>query len=120
MKFPASSRPAGVPVFPGNRETALLTTFSRQASLPAKRGRTTIVDNHPENGHAPIRRPWSWPLASGAAGESTGLFELSAPSKQRRGTAVRGTANWDVAMKKAKGQAERYARSLPPAEGSVA
>ena len=27
----------GVPVFPGNRETALLTTFSRQASLPAKR-----------------------------------------------------------------------------------
>ena len=35
----------------------------------------------------------------------------------RRGTAVRGTKGWDVAMLKAKGQAEQYARALPVAEG---
>jgi hypothetical protein len=38
---------------------------------------------------------------------------LFAPDRARRGTAVRGTAGWDAAMKKAKGQAERYVRSLP-------
>lgn len=35
----------------------------------------------------------------------------------RRGTAVRGTRGWDVAMLKAKGQAEAYARALPVEEG---
>lgn len=35
----------------------------------------------------------------------------------RRGTAVRGTQGWDVAMLKAKGQAEQYARALPVEEG---
>ncbi|OGR32320.1 MAG: DNA methyltransferase [Desulfuromonadales bacterium GWC2_61_20] len=35
----------------------------------------------------------------------------------RRGTAVRGTKGWDVAMLKAKGQAEQYARALPVEEG---
>jgi len=35
----------------------------------------------------------------------------------RRGTAVRGTRGWDVAMLKAKGQAEQYARALPVDEG---
>lgn len=35
----------------------------------------------------------------------------------RRGTAVRGTKGWDVAMLKAKGQAESYARALPVEEG---
>lgn len=35
----------------------------------------------------------------------------------RRGTAVRGTRGWDVAMLKAKGQAEQYARALPGEEG---
>lgn len=35
----------------------------------------------------------------------------------RRGTAVRGTRGWDVAMLKAKGQAEQYARALPLEEG---
>jgi hypothetical protein len=29
------------------------------------------------------------------------------------------TAGWDAAMKKAKGQAERYVRSLPPVEGNL-
>jgi hypothetical protein len=40
------------------------------------------------------------------------------PPPQRRGTAVRGTAHWDAEMKKAKGQAERYVRSLPADEGN--
>lgn len=55
-----------------------------------------------------------------SAEEGPSLFELDAPSRSRgrRGTAVRGTANWDAAMKKAKGQAERYVRSLPADEGN--
>jgi hypothetical protein len=35
----------------------------------------------------------------------------------KRGTAVRGTKGWDLAMLKAKGQAEQYARALPLNEG---
>jgi len=58
--------------------------------------------------------------SSAAAADSASLFELdaSAAGRTRRGTAVRGTAGWDVAMKKAKGQAERYVRSLPAEEGN--
>jgi hypothetical protein len=39
-----------------------------------------------------------------------------APTPRRRGTAVRNTSTWDVAMERARRQAETYARSLPPAE----
>ena len=46
------------------------------------------------------------------------LFAPEAHPRARRGTAVRGTAPWDAAMKKAKGQAERYVRSLPVDEGN--
>ena len=35
----------------------------------------------------------------------------------KRGTAQRGSAAWDEAMLKARGQAEQYARALPPSEG---
>lgn len=35
----------------------------------------------------------------------------------KKGTAVRGTAAWDVAMLAARGQGESYIRALPPAEG---
>ncbi len=38
-------------------------------------------------------------------------------SNAKRGTAVRGTKGWDLAMVKAKGQAEQYARALPVGEG---
>jgi len=38
-------------------------------------------------------------------------------SAARRGAAVRGTKGWDLAMVKAKGQAEQYARALPVGEG---
>ncbi len=43
------------------------------------------------------------------------LFDL--PKKTRTGTAVRGTGGWDQAMRRAKAQAERYVRALPPDEG---
>lgn len=36
----------------------------------------------------------------------------------RKGTAVRGSRGWDVAMGKARGQAEQYVRALPVAEGN--
>jgi hypothetical protein len=43
------------------------------------------------------------------------LFDLTAASrgKQRRGTAVRGTVQWDAAMKEARGQALRYIHEPP-------
>lgn len=42
---------------------------------------------------------------------------LKKPKKGRKGTAVRGTKNWDDAMVAARGQAEQYARALPVSEG---
>ncbi len=42
---------------------------------------------------------------------------LGVARSSRRGTAVRGTKGWDSAMVEAKGQAERYARALPQADG---
>jgi hypothetical protein len=38
-------------------------------------------------------------------------------SRQRKGTAVRGTHGWDEAMLAARGQAEQYAKALPASEG---
>jgi hypothetical protein len=43
-------------------------------------------------------------------------FSLSPQRRARRGTAVRGTAEWDAAMFLAKGQAEFYVRNLPSFE----
>ena len=58
----------------------------------------------------------------GSSAEEGGvsLFELdtAAKGKHKRGTAVRGTAQWDVAMKKAKGQAAGYVHALPAEEGN--
>ena len=42
---------------------------------------------------------------------------LKTPQPARKGHAVRGTGGWDVAMYKAKEQAEGYARGLPADEG---
>jgi hypothetical protein len=53
-----------------------------------------------------------------AAEEAGGLFAPEPAARLRRGTAVRGTDHWDAEMKKAKGQAERYVRSLPVEEGN--
>jgi hypothetical protein len=45
------------------------------------------------------------------------LAAQDAKRKLKAGTARRGTVVWDDAMLRAKGQAEQYARSLPPSEG---
>jgi hypothetical protein len=51
---------------------------------------------------------------------TTSLFadlDLPPTQKQKKGTALRGTKAWDVAMVRARGQAERYAKALPMSEG---
>ncbi len=48
--------------------------------------------------------------------EQLALFGAPA-RKAKRGTAVRGTAAWDDAMVRARGQAEAYAKALPNEEG---
>lgn len=53
------------------------------------------------------------PLFAGAP-SATG----SGVSRGRRGAARRGTQGWDVAMRRARGQAERYVRALPADEGN--
>ncbi len=47
------------------------------------------------------------------------LSEAAQTKQQRakKGTAIRGSAAWDGAMLKARGQAEQYARALPASEG---
>jgi hypothetical protein len=47
------------------------------------------------------------------APEPSLLFE----TPHRRGTAIRGTAGWDLAMLRARNQAEQYAKALPAADG---
>ena len=52
--------------------------------------------------------------------ENEAFLSASAQVRQRRlrrGTATRGSAAWDAAMLKARGQAEQYARALPASEG---
>lgn len=51
--------------------------------------------------------------AAEAGEEDLDLFGQSAARRIKRGTAKRGTGGWTAAMIAAKGQAERYARSLP-------
>lgn len=51
--------------------------------------------------------------AAEAGEEDLDLFGQSAARRMKRGTARRGTGGWTAAMIGAKGQAERYARSLP-------
>lgn len=53
----------------------------------------------------------------GSDKEQTLDLFIDLPNSTRKGTAVRGTKGWDVAMLKAKGQAEQYARALPVEEG---
>ena len=48
--------------------------------------------------------------------EQLALFG-GADIQARKGTAVRGTKNWSIAMQRARGQAERYAKALPIEHG---
>ncbi len=45
------------------------------------------------------------------------LFGQTAAIRVKRGTAMRGTSGWIKAMTQANGQAERYAKALPPDHG---
>lgn len=51
------------------------------------------------------------------APEALSQAEEMRRAKRKRGTATRNTAGWERAMMRAKGQAERYVRALPSAEG---
>ena len=51
------------------------------------------------------------------AAAAAALLPEKTKKTKRRGTAVRGTPSWDDAMLRARGQADRYARALPAAEG---
>lgn len=53
----------------------------------------------------------------GAEKEIADEQRLAPVPKLKRGTATRGTKGWDEAMLRARGQAEQYARALPPEEG---
>lgn len=44
--------------------------------------------------------------------------EATGARTKARGVAVRGTRGWDVAMRKARGQAEQYVKALPASEGN--
>ena len=58
---------------------------------------------------------------SDADDSAGGLFapaQLTPTGKLHKGTAVRGTRQWDLAMLKARGQAEQYVRALPASEGN--
>jgi hypothetical protein len=46
------------------------------------------------------------------------VAEATHTGRVRRGAGARGTPGWDVAMQKARGQAEGYVRALPPSEGN--
>jgi len=46
-----------------------------------------------------------------------GLPLLQVESPRRRGSGIRGSRGWDAVMLRAKNQADRYARNLPPTEG---
>ena len=47
------------------------------------------------------------------------LESAGAVSRKRKSAPVRGTSAWDDAMLKARGQAERYVRALPPSDPNL-
>ena len=65
-------------------------------------------------GAIPAGRPYDHDATAGRVADSPLRYT---PYPTKRGTAVRGTKGWDLAMLKAKGQAEQYARALPVGEG---
>lgn len=77
------------------------------------------ADGHTSNGRIDLYKRECFVLEAkqgSSATVETPLFG-TAPAAGRRGTARRGTSQWDDAMQRAKNQAERYARALPADEG---
>jgi SAM-dependent methyltransferase len=75
--------------------------------LEAKQGSNPVL---------PSRNPSLLSFRSEAEESASRTSATSTPTRQRRGTAIRGTHGWDEAMLKARGQAEQYARALPASE----
>jgi hypothetical protein len=102
--------PGPEPTRPNDRDNAYV--FERSVPMDDGDGNTTI-------GRIDLYKRGCFVLEAKQGSTVTAADELLfAPERNRRGTAVRGTARWDAAMKKAKGQAERYVRSLPASEGN--
>lgn len=77
------------------------------------------ADGHTSNGRIDLYKRGCFVLEAkqgSSATVETPLFG-TAPAASRRGTARRGTTQWDDAMQRAKNQAESYARALPASEG---
>lgn len=98
------------PSAPDDRDNAYV--FERNVPLVHEGGRTTT-------GRIDLYKRGSFVLEAkqgATGGEESPLFGVPA-APQRRGHGIRGSRAWDDSMQRAKNQAERYARSLPPEEG---
>ena len=86
--------------------------FERNVPLVHEGGRTTTgrIDLYKRN-------CFVLEAKQGSSDQADTPLYGAAPAPARRGHGRRGTPAWDDAMQRAKNQAERYARSLPPEEG---
>ncbi|MDK9718061.1 MAG: hypothetical protein OEL57_09170 [Trichlorobacter sp.] len=107
--------PRPEPTRPDDRENAYV--FERSVTFQHGDGSTSI-------GRIDLYRRGCFVLEAKQGSDQPGQSGLPLVREQgvrwstaKRGTAVRGTKGWDVAMLKAKGQAEQYARALPVGEG---
>ncbi|MEI8372528.1 MAG: DNA methyltransferase [Planctomycetota bacterium] len=104
------------PTRPDDADNAYV--FERNVHFPEDDGTTTIgrIDLYKRSAFVLEAKQGS---DAATADEEAAAALQSEKSKKpkRRGTAVRGTKSWDDAMVKARGQADRYARALPVAEG---
>ena len=102
--------PGPEPTRPDDRQNAYV--FERNVPMSDGDGSTTV-------GRIDLYKRGCFVLEAKQGSTVASTDELLfAPERGRRGTAVRGTAGWDAAMKGAKGKAEWYVRSLPPEEGN--
>ncbi len=106
--------PRPEPTKPDDRENAYV--FERSVTFQHGDGSTSI-------GRIDLYRRGCFVLEAKQGSDQPGQSGLTLVKEEgvrwsgtRRGTAVRGTKGWDVAMLKAKGQAEQYARALPVGE----
>lgn len=98
------------PSAPDDRDNAYV--FERNVPLVHEGGRITT-------GRIDLYKRGSFVLEAkqgATGGEESPLFGVPV-APQRRGHGLRGSRAWDDAMQRAKNQAERYARNLPPEEG---
>ena len=105
--------PGPEPTRPDDQDNAYV--FERSVPMDDGDGNTTV-------GRIDLYKRGCFVLEAKQGSTVAAADELAVRRRRRTGagTAVRGTAGWDAAMKKAKGQAERYVRSLPAGRGQPA